>query len=76
MSMARKVTSEGADGRTAYRLRMAHWHGGVEQPAGTVIALDADQVERVRAAEEAALGALSEVLAAGAAAIAVEVEHG
>jgi hypothetical protein len=41
--------------RQPYRLRLPHTHAGSEHPAGTELLLDSDQIERVKAAEDAAL---------------------
>jgi len=41
-----------------YTVRLPHWHGGVEHPAGTTITgLRPAQIERIRAAEDVALAA-------------------
>jgi hypothetical protein len=41
------------DGPKPYTLRAPHWHADTLHPAGTVLDLYPDQIERVRAAEEA-----------------------
>lgn len=42
-------------GQETYTLRLPHWHADLLHPAGTVLRLYPDQIDRIRAAEEAAL---------------------
>jgi hypothetical protein len=45
-----------------YKLRLPHQHGGIVHPAGTELELRPDQIERVRAAEDAALKTAKQAL--------------
>lgn len=64
--------SAATDGRKPYTLRAPHWHADTLHPAGTVLDLYPDQIERVRAAEEALITQVSTTLKTAKA----EVNHG
>lgn len=63
--MPENDTLDNSEDLQPYKLRMPHMHGGQIHPAGTVLTLSADQIERVRSAEESVLTQTTQELTNG-----------